>query len=133
MKNNEKDFEINLIGDRSNEKWLGTFVCNKILSHRQQLLEDQLYQEHLGKGFANASPRAREQAEILARIKVSLVKWPDWWKELGMGMDSVDDNLITEVWTAIMKIQLAAFEAIQNKAKEAEGQLKEIAASDQLK
>jgi hypothetical protein len=133
MLNNISEFEVNLVGDRSGEKWLGTFSCSKCLSHRQQLMEDQVYRELLGKDLENASKRAKEQAELLSRIKVSLTKWPAWWTELGLGFDALDDNLILAVWEGVMKIQLDAFQAVQNKAKAAEEQLKEIAKSDELK
>lgn len=120
-------FTISVIGDRTGEKWFGEFTCLRRLSHRSELNKDRIIRDLLGGDPRNASERALSQAEILAECQVSLIDAPSWWREAGNGLDLVDDSVIQAVYENIMKIKIEAIKEIQDKGKEAEDKLKELA------
>lgn len=125
-------FDVNVVGDRTGEKWFGQFSSLKRLSHRQELLRDKIRRELLGTNQEGVSRRALDQADMLSELQVSLIDTPSWWKEAGNGIDLGDDNILTEVYTKVIEIKLKAIEEIQKKGEEAGTKLKDIAESGVL-
>jgi hypothetical protein len=126
-------FNIHLFGDKSGELFRGDFEAHKRLSHRQELLRDRLYREMLGTNPDFASPRAKDQAEMVAELKVSLVKCPVWFQECDYGLDLIDDSVLRKVWEEVMKIRLDAFNELKEKAQKAEEALKKEVESKDVK
>lgn len=119
------DFTLDLEGETSGQKYFGKFSCLKFLPHGAQLKREQFVRELLGFDSQNASKRARDQAEIIADIRVSLTNMPDWLKEANFGLDLIDDNIILEISNNIDKVRTKALEALKNKGDKARETLKE--------
>lgn len=77
------EFSINVVGEKTGERWMGKFSCRRRLSHRQELAKDRLYRELLGPNPEGASERAKSQADVMADISACIVKAPNWWTEAG--------------------------------------------------
>lgn len=123
-----QDFEISIIGDKSGQKWVGKFSAYRRLSHRQELAKDKYQRELIGGDPKFASERTISQAEVIADLKVCIHQAPQWWKEVGEGLDLVDDNVLSSVWSETVRIRLEALQEVQKKAESAEKALKEIQA-----
>lgn len=125
MPPNTTQFSIHVVGDKTGETYKADFVTTKIPSHRQRLLQSELMRQYLGPTSPqHADEYARERAEIFATINSMLVGAPQFWKEKGNGLDLLDDNVISEVWTGVMKAQVDAVEAAKKKAEAATDRVK---------
>ena len=120
-----KEFHISVLGNKTGETFAGKFRTLRRLSHRQELARDRIYRDLLGEQPENASERAKEQAEVLSDIQVCLREVPAWFKEAGMGLDLVDDSILTEVWNQTVKARVEAIQEVQERAKEASDKLKD--------
>lgn len=121
------EFRISVTGDKTGESYVGTFSVLRRLSHRMEMARDQIYRDLLGANPQFASERAKEQAEIFADLKVSVIKAPTWWTESGGGQDLCDDNVLQEIWSESIKTRVNAIKEVQERAKEAGAALKEAA------
>jgi hypothetical protein len=117
-------FSIHLIGSETGKTWVGDFKTRKFLSHRLKLERDRIIRQLLGETNPQLSLQI-ERAAKLADCQVSLVEFPDFWKEAGFGLDLVDDNLLDAIQAHVTRIQKETVEAVQKKAAEAKAALKE--------
>lgn len=119
-------FSVSVVGDKTGETYKADFVTTQILSHRQQLLSDRLFREYLGgenPSFADVD--SKERARILSDINAALVMpIPQFWREKGMGLDLLDDNIITDVWANVLRVQSERAKEIADKAKKDAERLK---------
>lgn len=113
---NSQPVSISIVGVSTNETYKADFVFTQILSHRQQLLGDRLYREYLGgENPHQASLDAKQRAQLLADVNSAIQEpVPQFWRESGMGLDLLDDNVLTEVWSKLQKV----FEDVAEKIKE---------------
>lgn len=122
---NQHQFAFKAVDAISGENLEGTFVFNKILSYGQQLRFDTLYRKYLGEGDPKfASPEARLRATVLAEINSSLVSAPKFWVNSFDGLNLLDDNIATEIWTKIREVQNEATAARAEKDEAAAAALK---------
>ena len=119
-------FSISVIGDLSCETYRGDFRAVKFLTHRQQLLLDQRRRDILGNNSESASPRAQNQAHILASVFVRITEAPTWWKESNSGLDLIDDNVLIEVFENAMRIENETVSEIRAKAERAQESIKSM-------
>jgi hypothetical protein len=126
-------FTVSVTGDTSGEKWYGLFKVKTRLSHRDQLQRDKVRRELLGTDGANASVRARDQAEIFSQLAVRVVDAPSWWRDNGNGLDLADDNLISEVYSASVKAEVDSLEAIKKAGEQAASELAAVTLPDTVK
>lgn len=125
---NDAPFTLTVVGDTSDTTWTGEFRAKKWLSHRDQLLKDQVRRELLGGQTGLATDRAVTTSMILSELRVRLSKFPAWWAEMGMGIDLADDNVIGEIYDKAIAIEADAVEAKKKKAEKIQEQLKAAAA-----
>lgn len=124
---NDVPFSISLIGDVSEEKWVGDFRAKKTLSHRDQLKRDQIRRELLGSQGGAPTERALSIAMVLSELAVRITKAPKWWAEKGEGLDLEDSNVIGEVYDNVTRIEREAAEAKKVKAEKAQEEMREEA------
>jgi hypothetical protein len=121
---NDAPFTLHVVGETSDQTWNGEFRAKKWLSHRDQLLKDQVRRELLGGQTGVAGDRAITTATILSELRVRLTKFPDWWPTTGHGLDLADDNVIAKIYGEALAIEDAAIEAKKAKAEKIQTQLK---------
>lgn len=124
---NEMSFSINILGEVTQERWVGTFTAKCRLSHRDHLTADKLFRELIGPNPETACDRARQTSEIFSQLAVRIVQSPDWWKASGNGADLADDAIIAEVYNNAMRIEKEALETLKKKAAEAQAELQKQA------
>lgn len=123
---NSQLVSISVVGNATGETHKADFTVTQILSHRQQLLNDRLYREYLGgENPSHASVDAKQRAQLLADVNSALQEpVPQFWREKGMGLDLLDDNVLLEVWTAVQKVFNDVAERIKEKTDKDASRLK---------
>lgn len=126
IKKFEHSFAINTIGEDTNETFAGKFTCRTRLTHGERLTQDSIRRALLGTQPAGVTigERAANTAEILASLQIRIVDSPSWWTNSNGGVDLVDDNLIIELYTTVMKAEADAKAELKKAADEAKGELK---------
>lgn len=122
-------FTIHVVGSETGKTWAGTFKTKKFLSYRLKLRRDAIIRELLGETNPQLSVRIDLAAKI-ADCQVSLVEFPDFWKESGFGLDLEDENLLDTIQGHVTRVQREAVEAVKKAAAAAAPQLKEDAKKD---
>jgi hypothetical protein len=125
---NDAPFTLHIVGETSDATYTGEFRAKKWLSHRDQLLKDQVRRELLGGQTGQPTERALTTSMVLAELRARLTKFPDWWTTSGQGLDLADDNVIGEIYAEATKIEAEAVEAKKAKAEKIQQQLRDEAA-----
>lgn len=122
---NSFDFSVDLIGDSTDERFVGDFSSKQRLSHRDQMQKDVLKRGLVGADAQNASQDTLVRAEMFAHLSVSLQKAPSWWRENGNGLDLFDDNVLLAVYDKVVTEQAAVIDGIKKKGEAAKEALRE--------
>lgn len=121
---NDVPFSISIVGDTTDEKWVGDFRAKRTLSHRDQLRRDQIRRELLGSAAGASTDRALSIAMVLSELAVRVTKAPKWWTEKDNGLDLEDGNVIGEVYDQVMRIEREHIEARKAKAEKIQGEMR---------
>lgn len=115
---NSASFSIHVVGDKTGQTYKADFVTTKILSHRQRLYTGELERQYLGPtNPQHADLYDKERAGFFATINGALRDpVPQFWREAGMGLDLLDDNVVGEVLKGVLRAQSDAAEAVQAKS-----------------
>lgn len=105
MADNIIPFNISLIGDTTQEKWLGDFKAIKNLGFRAQMAQSRIRREYLGDLAQYASEDEVIRATVFSDLAVSLADSPKWWKEANNGVDLQDWNVVEAVYLKIQDIR----------------------------
>lgn len=122
---NDAPFTLHVVGETTDLTWKGEFRAKKRLSHRDQLLKDQVRRELLGGQAGQPTERALSTSMILSELRVRLTKFPAWWTETGLGLDLDDDNVIGEMYDKALSIEQEAIDAKKKKAEAVQEKLRE--------
>ena len=98
IKGSEAVFSINLIGDRTNETYMGNFKVRCLLSPIQEIQADRTYRELLGTNSHLASEYVRQQAFALAQLEQRIIEAPPFWYNSTIGGGHIEDsNVLLDV------------------------------------
>jgi hypothetical protein len=120
---NEAKFSVDVTGEVTGKPWKGVFKTKIRLSHRDQLRQDEIRRELIGKNPEGASPRAQNTADVFAFVLVHLLETPQWWSMAGNGLDLEDDNVIADVYGKIVDIKVEAQKKLKEDAEAAKAEL----------
>ena len=125
---------IKVEGSLSGETWMGEFEFWTVLTHRQQLDRDRIQRDFLGSNLeALTGPggeRIKNQSRALADMQVRIFKAPTWWLASNMGLDLVDDEVITAIYDMIIKAENDYYLEREKKVAAAKGELQTLAPPD---
>lgn len=97
-------FSIKVTGEVTGEEFAGDFECLPALPFALQMEEDRIRRELLGNLPENASPRARNAADIFSFLAVHITKAPLFWTQYNNGQTLFDDNVVGAVYSSVTKI-----------------------------
>ena len=102
---NEHEFEINLLGTTTKEKYQGKFtaVCVPTLRQRSQ---SAILEANLNQDLTTLDQDIALMHKFVATLKYRLIKVPDWWVEQGYGLDLIDDNITLEIWKIVSNAEI---------------------------
>jgi len=113
----EKTFTIDLVGETTGLEYKGQFTAKCVLSIRdRQAIE--LEKSRLTADYANPSGTLFAIASMVATLRAKLVEFPDWWKEVGLGSDLLDENVLIEVYEKTEDIAKEWKESLKKQAGE---------------
>jgi hypothetical protein len=113
---NEKTFEINIEGDTTRERFIGTFTCICVpwAGLRNKISRDEVREAG---DLENITTELFLRARWLANLQSRITESPDWWKGLGYGARSLDDNLLKELYDQCIEAEVEWRKKIQEKAE----------------
>jgi len=121
-----KSFTISVTDKITGELVRGAFKVKTRLSWRDQLARERIRLDLLGPLAAQASVRAREQADLVSELAVRIVEAPQFWKEADNGLDLQDDAIMVEVFNEAIKAEAEAIAALKKLGEEAKVELAKI-------
>jgi hypothetical protein len=120
---NSEQFSIDVKGEITDKTWKGVFKTKLRLSHLDQLQQDEIRRDLLGKNPESASPRASNSADVFSFVLIHLIETPQWWDMNGAGLDLEDDNVVAEIYGKIVEVKLAAMKKLKDEAEAAKTEL----------
>jgi len=89
---------ITIVGEITQETYMGTFKVKCMLSPLELIKSDRLYRELLGANSSMANITARNSAFALSQLENRIIECPPFWenREIGGG-HIVDANILGEV------------------------------------
>lgn len=91
-------FDINEIGNRSKNTFMGTFKVKCVISPLDMVKIDRLYRELIGTVNPHMASQSIENiAFALSQMKYRAVEIPDFWKNNEIDGGHVDENVLIEV------------------------------------
>lgn len=113
----EKTFTIDLVGETTGLEYKGQFTAKCVLSIRdRQAIE--LEKSRLTADYANPSGTLFAIASMVSTLRAKLIEFPDWWKEVGLGSDLLDENVLIEVYEKTEDIAKEWKESLKKQAGE---------------
>jgi hypothetical protein len=120
-------FTVDVVGEITGEKWVGSFTTRLQLSHADQFRRDEIRRRLLGANPESASPRALNAAEVFSEISIHITDAPQWWKGNNGGLDLADDNVVAAVFDGIVAEKTKAAAETKKRADAALEELKKTA------
>jgi hypothetical protein len=99
---NEHTFKIDIEGEVTKTKYEGEFtvICKPTLSMKH---EHALIKARLMGDVKNPTQDLYYYSELIAFIKTRIVESPKWWNETFKSLNTLDENIIVEVYDNILK------------------------------
>jgi len=112
----DKVVSFNIVGERTGRTYSGSFTFKAMASQRDEFDADLRRRQILGPSPDGTPPAANLQmkAFILGQIYSRSIVAPDFWVQSSDGLDILDQNVVYEIYEAIVKID----EEFSNEIKE---------------
>jgi hypothetical protein len=123
---NTVDFSVDVVGELTNNSYVGTFVAKTKLSMRETLRQDEVRRQILGVNPQSAGEDAQRVAAAIAYLSVHIVQSPDWWKELEGGLKIEELNLLAEVNNKCQEAIDKEYKKLNEEATKAKGELEKL-------
>lgn len=118
-------FDINIIGNKTNQTYMGNFKVKCLLSPIEQIKADKLYRDLLGDNAHLASNHVAQLVYALSQLHIRVLEAPPFWNNKDMGGGHLDDeNVILEVLDSAIEAQTVF---IKEKKDEMEKRQKQLA------
>ena len=113
---NEAMFSISIIGETTQEQYVGDFICvpiptigqrNVIAREEMRLIGDPLY----------APADLQVRAIWLSALRVQITEGPTWWTESGYGHGLYDENVVKAIYDKLIEATESWREEVKKKAE----------------
>ena len=93
---NEATFSISVIGETTQEQFIGDFICVCIptIAQRNSISREEI---RIIGDASIAPPELQIRGIWLAALRVQIIDGPTWWKESNYGHSLLDDNVLKEI------------------------------------
>lgn len=109
-------FDINLVGEHTNQTYMGSFKCKCLLSPIEQIKADKMYRDLLGNNSHLASNHVSQLCYALSQLSHRLIETPPFWEGSGIaGSHIEDESVILQVLESSLE---AAALFVEEKQKE---------------
>ena len=126
-------FDLSIIGNKTNESYMGTFKAKCLLSPLEEIEADRLYREIIGQNAHLATEHVRRLAFALAQLDQRLVEFPPFWENDRLGGGHIeDDNIILEVLDRAIEAQEKFIEGKKKELEERQKRLTQMIKKKQI-
>ncbi len=129
MKQSSFSLNVSERGEATGETYNWSFTAKEILSVRDRIAKDNIRRNLLGDRPEGATPDTQVRAEIVAHLQVSLIDTTKEWRDLGNGLDILDENIIMTIYEKVLEGQNKAIDRAEKDAAEAKEKLRKTARS----
>lgn len=128
MANLPVEFSIDVTGETTGDRYQGVFKAIPRLSHSRTLNKDQIRRDLLGGKGEEASQEAINIANVFSTIYAHLTSAPSFWTDANRGLDLLDESVVAEVYSQIIKLEADASMAVKKAGEAAAKALKDAEA-----
>jgi len=97
----ESDFVIDVEGNITKKRYIGEFT-SKILNKKDQAMVAKHRAYLNGDMVSNLDPLILRFHMKISYLRYALVGYPKWWKELDLGYEIYDGNVVDEVYERVL-------------------------------
>ena len=120
----EAKFDVNIIGERTNNSYLGSFRVKCILSPMEEIKADRMYRELMGQNPHLASEHVSQLAYALSQLNFRVIDSAPFWQGGEIPGGHIGDrNVILEVFDKSVEAQVTYIEQKENEMIEKQKQL----------
>ncbi|CAB4125754.1 hypothetical protein UFOVP53_219 [uncultured Caudovirales phage] len=99
---NEKSFFFSKEGEVTMHKYEGQFSVKCMLTAADKRILE-IEQSRLSVDLKNPTNNLTAISRVVANLRVRVLKAPDWFNQMIDDLDTLDDNIIYEVWGECVK------------------------------
>src|ERR1700674_637874 len=85
---------IDVEGDLTHTRWIGTFQVKRILTWKDRFEIERYYKEYLQDDSSVKDPMIIINASALAELRARIQSGPPWWEATSYGLDLIDNTPI---------------------------------------
>lgn len=127
-------FDVNLIGDKTNTTYMGTFKVKCLISPLEEIEADRVYRELLGANSHLAQEHVRQQAFALSQLQQRVLEAPVFWENTILGGGHIQDrNVIMYILDRAIQAQEEYVEGKKKELEERQKKLAELIRSKKIK
>lgn len=106
IEGSEAKFDVNILGEFTNQSYIGTFRVRCILSPLEDIAADRKYRELLGDNYHLSRQDVRDKAFALSQLEARVISHPPFWENHRIGGGHIpDSNVLLEVLDKAIEAQ----------------------------
>jgi len=99
---NEKSFFFSKEGEITMHKYEGQFSVKCVLTAADKRLLE-IEQSRLTTDLKNPTANLVALSRVVANLRVRVLKAPDWFNQIVNDLETLDDNILFDVWTECLQ------------------------------
>ena len=108
--------QLDSIGEKTQSRWVGTFVIKRQLSHADRFALTRMYNGLLPSGM-EVQEELKIRAATIAELYVRVVSAPEWWEGCGKGQLLIDSDPLYDLITKCNEAEIAWCKELETEAK----------------
>jgi hypothetical protein len=121
---NEKTFLFSKAGDVTMFKYEGQFSVKCVLTAADKRMVE-IEQSRLSTDLKNPTNNLITISRVVANLRVRVLKSPDWFNQMLGDLETLDDNILFDVWTECVRCSNEWFDELKAKAEPVGNEQKE--------
>lgn len=121
---NEKSFFFSKEGEVTMHKYEGQFTVKCVLTAADKRMLE-IEQSRLMVDLKNPTPNLMAISRVVANLRIRVLKGPDWFDQILDDLETLDDNILFEVWTECLTASKAWQDELRLKVEPVGNALKE--------
>jgi hypothetical protein len=112
---NEKTFFFSKEGEVTGHKYEGQFSVKCVLTAADKRMVE-IEQSRLMVDLKNPTANLVAISKVTANLRTRVIKSPDWFGQMIDDLETLDDNIMFDVWTECVRCSNEWFDEIRQKA-----------------
>jgi hypothetical protein len=113
---NEKSFLFSKEGEITLHKYDGQFTVKCVLTAADKRLLE-IEQSRLTSDLKNPTANLVALSRVVANLRVRVLKAPDWFNQIIDDLETLDDNILFDVWTECLQASKDWHDELRAKAE----------------